>query len=101
MKNLLMLPLLLAAGCATFANVTDVAGGRAECEKLCVSWGMSMTGMVGVAAGGAMGSGCICQMKDAPSADGASKEISAAVVGAMAAVQEERRRARRRAGQGR
>ena len=102
MKTLLLVPLLLTLGsCATFANVADVAGGRAEWEKLCVSWGMTMTGMVGVAAGGAMGSGCICQMKDKVKEGASSSETSAAVVGAMAGVQEQRRRAAQQRAAGR
>jgi hypothetical protein len=53
-----VLLMLLMAGCAG----TFKAGSPAHCTQLCQSWGMELTGMVGVSSAGQRGpTACVCE----------------------------------------
>src|SRR5688572_7067556 len=96
-KNLVRLTLsaLLASGCATsWGAARGGSDGPAQCVQMCKSWGMQLTGMVGVgdvSRGGSGAAACVCELRRASdgSADGASTQpTSTAAVVALQHVQQ-------------
>jgi hypothetical protein len=75
---------ILLFGCAT---EWKVQGGPGECVQMCKSWGMELTGMVGVATQARFGGGssaCVCEV---PRSAGGAANSSAPTAGALVMLQ--------------
>lgn len=93
---------LFLGGCA---SQWKIHGGPRECTAMCESWGMDLSGMVGVGNQDATGPGataCVCQVRragaTAPPTQVGSSGAAAGVSAIIVALQEEEARRQQRVG---